>query len=116
MEMNSETISNTNLYVGAILRSPMSQTIHFVVEAIVTEDGKQYVDGKFVSDTDGSVCAIVGNCIIGKEWEVVGTSDEYEDDEDYEGRYIDDYSDDAEALASAGWGTDEDYGFYGDDY
>jgi hypothetical protein len=22
---------------------------------------------------------------------------------------------DADALASAGWGTDEDYGFYGDD-
>lgn len=34
-------------------------------------------------------------------------------DEDY---YIDDYSDDAEALASAGWGTDEDYGHYGEDY
>jgi len=29
------------------------------------------------------------------------------------GRY--DLSDDAEALASAGWGTDEDYGYYGDD-
>ena len=26
-----------------------------------------------------------------------------------------DYSDDAEALASAGWGTDEDYGYYGED-
>lgn len=26
------------------------------------------------------------------------------------------YEDDAYALASAGWGTDEDYGFYGDDY
>lgn len=29
------------------------------------------------------------------------------------GRY--DLSDDAEALASAGWGTDEDYGYFGDD-
>jgi len=27
----------------------------------------------------------------------------------------DDYSDDGEALASAGWGTDEDYGYYGDE-
>lgn len=26
-----------------------------------------------------------------------------------------DYSDDAEALASAGFGTDEDYGYYGED-
>lgn len=26
-----------------------------------------------------------------------------------------DYSDDAEALASAGWGTDEDYGYFGGD-
>lgn len=26
-----------------------------------------------------------------------------------------DYSDDADALASAGWGTDEDYGFFGYD-
>jgi hypothetical protein len=28
----------------------------------------------------------------------------------------DDMSDDAEALASAGFGTDEDYGGYGGDY
>ena len=27
----------------------------------------------------------------------------------------DNLSDDADALASAGWGTDEDYGYYGDD-
>ena len=27
---------------------------------------------------------------------------------------LDDYSDDGDAFASAGWGTDEDYGFYGD--
>lgn len=26
----------------------------------------------------------------------------------------DDLSDDGDALASAGWGTDEDYGYYGD--
>ncbi len=28
----------------------------------------------------------------------------------------DDYSDDGDAFASAGWGTDEDYGYTGDDY
>jgi hypothetical protein len=27
-----------------------------------------------------------------------------------------DMSDDADALASIGWGTDEDYGYYGDDF
>ena len=35
--------------------------------------------------------------------------------EEPEGSY--DLSDDADALASAGWGTDEDYGYYGgEDY
>lgn len=34
--------------------------------------------------------------------------EEWEDD-----RTTFDMSDDAEALASAGWGTDEDYGYYG---
>lgn len=30
---------------------------------------------------------------------------------------VDDMYDDGDALASAGWGTDEDYGYYGsDDY
>lgn len=29
------------------------------------------------------------------------------------GRIPDDYSDDGDSLASAGWGTDEDYGYYG---
>ncbi len=30
--------------------------------------------------------------------------------EEFRAEYYDDYSDDAEAFASAGWGTDEDYG------
>jgi len=38
--------------------------------------------------------------------------EEVEDEEDFFDAF-----DDAQALASAGWGTDEDYGFYGsDDY
>lgn len=36
------------------------------------------------------------------------------DDGEPEGSH--DLSDDADVLASAGWGTDEDYGYYGDDY
>lgn len=35
-------------------------------------------------------------------------------DSEPEGSY--DLSDDGDALASAGFGTDEDYGYYGDDY
>ena len=31
-------------------------------------------------------------------------------------QYVDDMYDDADALASAGHGTDEDYGYYGEDY
>ena len=30
--------------------------------------------------------------------------------------YVDDMYDDADALASAGHGTDEDYGYYGEEY
>lgn len=39
---------------------------------------------------------------------------EMERDGEPEGSH--DLSDDAEALASAGFGTDEDYGYYGDDF
>jgi len=35
---------------------------------------------------------------------------------DYDDHDYDDLYDDGEALASAGFGTDEDYGYYGDDY
>jgi hypothetical protein len=38
----------------------------------------------------------------------------YDDADEPEGSY--DLSDDADALASAGWGTDEDYGYYGDEF
>ena len=37
--------------------------------------------------------------------------EEVEDELDYFDAF-----DDANALASAGWGTDEDYGYYGDEY
>lgn len=37
--------------------------------------------------------------------------EEVDDEEDYFDAF-----DDAQALASAGWGTDEDYGYYGSDY
>ncbi len=30
--------------------------------------------------------------------------------------YYPDHGDDGDALASAGWGTDEDYGYYGEEF
>ncbi len=37
------------------------------------------------------------------------------DDDGEDDRTVFDMSDDADALASAGWGTDEDYGYFGGD-
>jgi len=35
---------------------------------------------------------------------------------DFEDEFLgNDFSDDADALASAGWGTDEDYGYFGEE-
>lgn len=47
--------------------------------------------------------------------------DENEVDEDDDDFYDDDYDDSMDgdhdsAMESAGWGTDEDYGYYGEDY
>jgi hypothetical protein len=45
------------------------------------------------------------------EWAFEEDADE---DAEYEGQQMSDVEADADALASAGWGTDEDYGYYGD--
>jgi hypothetical protein len=42
--------------------------------------------------------------------------DEDEQDDDERDQFLSDAEADADALASCGWGTDEDYGYYGDDY
>jgi len=43
--------------------------------------------------------------------------DVVEVDEEYETEYdMSDVEADADTLVSIGWGTDEDYGYYGDDY
>jgi hypothetical protein len=49
-------------------------------------------------------------------WELLDIRDE-DDPSDEEPRdgFRDDVEADADVLASAGWGTDEDYGYYGDD-
>lgn len=41
---------------------------------------------------------------------------EYLDDLEYEGYQMSDVEADADTLASAGWGTEEDYGYYGDEF
>ena len=65
------------------------------------EIGTFQVHNDFCSD----VCA-------DRAYDYVGAAD-FADYGEPEGSY--DHSDDAEALASAGWGTDEDYGYYGED-
>jgi hypothetical protein len=56
------------------------------------------------------------------EYEGDQQEDEYDDDDRHgfnreprEDNFRDDVDADANALASAGWGTDEDYGHYGDE-
>ena len=53
------------------------------------------------------------------EW-YAENADPFEGDEDPfyddEGPYLSDAEADADTLASAGWGTDEDYGYFGDDF
>ena len=52
---------------------------------------------------------VCGNCGVAYDiWE-----DCYDDDE--HDQFRDDVEADADALRSAGWGTDEDYGYYGED-
>ena len=50
------------------------------------------------------------------EYLTAGSAAHWYNDDDGEPRGSHDLSDDAEALASAGWGTDEDYGYYGEDF
>jgi hypothetical protein len=52
----------------------------------------------------------------GQEWDVEDVNyDDFDDFHDEEEEYDDSMDGDHESgLASAGWGTDEDYGFYGD--
>jgi hypothetical protein len=54
------------------------------------------------------------------EWDDLEPEDHAEmeaefDDAMYEGYQMSDAEADADTLASAGWGTDEDYGFFGDE-
>lgn len=46
-------------------------------------------------------------------WEGDDTEEDFGDD--YEDGYLSDAEADADALASCGWGTDEDYGYFGGD-
>jgi hypothetical protein len=49
----------------------------------------------------------------GEDWADYERHCEETEDEPYE---MSDVEADADTLASAGWGTDEDYGYYGEDY
>lgn len=74
----------------------------------------EYEVGAFKGGTD-EYCSSTCEGAAHAEWDALTIdADEWEQDGEPEGSY--DLSDDAEALASAGWGTDEDYGYYGDDF
>lgn len=53
-------------------------------------------------------------CCDGDDAEIEPLAEDYNDDGE-DDRTVFDLNDDAEALASAGWGTDEDYGYFGGD-
>ena len=63
--------------------------------------------------------SVLADAIFGEDNELIFVDDEQRE-EDLFADSADDWSDeawmDADALSSAGWGTDEDYGYYGDDY
>lgn len=59
-------------------------------------------------DEQGHNCA-GDNCVC------IGGDENHDPYDAEDDRTTFDMSDDADALASAGWGTDEDYGYYGDD-
>ena len=64
--------------------------------------------------------SVLADAILGEDNELIFLTDEDQREEDLFADSADDWSDeswmDADALASAGWGTDEDYGFCGEDY
>jgi hypothetical protein len=67
----------------------------------------------FWPEDDEDVTTLAGFIVVWDEWEA--QIDEWVDAWDDGDRGSHDLSDEAYALASAGWGTDEDYGHYGGD-
>jgi hypothetical protein len=74
---------------------------------------REYEVGSFPGGTEYYCSATCEGIAHAEEMALRISPDECGDGEP-EGPY--DLSDDAEALASAGWGTDEDYGYYGEEY
>lgn len=64
--------------------------------------------------------SILADAIFGEDNELIFVDDEEQREADLFADSADDWSDeawmDADALASAGHGDDEDYGYFGDDY
>jgi hypothetical protein len=55
-----------------------------------------------------------GNAVFSEPDDDQEDDQEEDEDEPWDG-FRDDVEADADALASAGWGTDEDYGYYGEE-
>lgn len=71
-----------------------------------------YEVGTFPGGTD-EYCSPTCEGAAHAEWDALTISADEWNDGEPEGSH--DLSDDADALASAGYGTDEDYGYYGDE-
>lgn len=70
--------------------------------------------GAFKGGTD-EYCSATCAGAARAEWDALTIdADEWEQDGGHGGSH--DHIDDADTLTSAGWGTDEDYGYYGEDY
>lgn len=74
--------------------------------------------GRLEHDGVGLLGKELTNALIGKLEEIMDERgiqfDEFQDDDEHD-QFMNDAEADADALASAGWGSDEDYGHYGGD-
>lgn len=99
---------------GTIIRDAVPSEIIFIVESAYEADGETYFTGNFVHETTNIVIAHISKTVLAEGWYIVDESDDNDDDDEYwQSSMVDDFYDDAEALASIGWGTDEDYGYFG---
>ena len=68
------------------------------------------------AQTEKGMAWHVFECSEGEFRQFVNDDEEYDDECDEPDDNMSDVEADADTLASAGYGTDEDYGFFGDDY
>ena len=108
--MSNMKIEDAKAIVNAHYNTPKDERCH-VCDLRIAADENDYWNGFTVNGVTWCNDCSDKDCNA-KRIEMIEGGYDFENHVDG-GRY--DLSDDAEALASAGWGTDEDYGYYGDD-